>query len=99
MVFVSYTAEGGAGSTLDGKVQVWDASEQAWDDLLDSAGNAISFAQFTGISEDNLKIYPGLVEKLTGTNRQYNSPLPAPVRLSFTVGTTSVTFAVSIAEL
>jgi len=99
LINVSYTAEGGAGSTLDGKVQVWDASEQAWDDLLDSAGTAIGFAQFTGISEDSLTIYPGLVEKLTGTNRHYNSPLPAPVRLSFTVGTTSVTFAVSIAEL
>lgn len=96
---ISYTAEGGAGSTLDAKLQVWDSGTQAWEDLTDSAGNAVAFAQFTGISEDSLTIYPGLIEKLTGTNRHYNGPLPQPVRLLCTVGTTSVTFAVSMVEL
>lgn len=96
---INYTAEGGASSTLDAKLQTWDVSEQAWDDLLDSAGNAIAFGQFTGISEDSLTVYPGLVEKLTGTNRHYNGSLPPPVRILCTVGTTSVTFSVSIAEL
>jgi hypothetical protein len=96
---INYTAEGGGTATLDAKLQVWDASEQAWDDLLDSAGTVIGFAQFTGVSEDSLTVYPGLVEKLTGTNRHYNSPIPAPVRLVCTVAAATVTFAVAIAEL
>ncbi len=99
LFYINYTAEGGASSTLDAKLQYYDAGEQAWDDLTDSAGNAIAFAQFTGVGEDSLKVYPGLTEKLTTTNRQYNGPLPRRLRLSATVGTTNVTFSAGFENL
>lgn len=99
LFYVNYTAEGGASSTLDAKLQYWDASEQAWDDLTDSAGNAIAFGQFTGVAEDTLKVYPGLVEKLTSTNRQYNAPLPRRLRLQAVVGTSNVTFSAGFENL
>ena len=99
LFYINYTAEGGGSSVLDAKLQYWDASEQAWDDLTDSAGNAIAFAQFTGVSEDSLKVYPGLTEKITLTNRQYNAPLPRRLRLQAVVGTTNVTFSAGFENL
>lgn len=91
LVYINYTAEGGASSTLDAKLQYWDEAEQAWDDLPNC-----SFAQFTGVSESDLMVYPGIAEV---ANRQISIALPKKLRLSATVGTTNVTFSAAFTPL
>lgn len=80
------TAPTGTTPTLDIKVQYFDELRQSYEDLTDSAGNAIAFAQKSGAGEDDMKLYPGLVEKLAASNRQYNITPPKKLRIVATLG-------------
>lgn len=88
----------GTTPTLDIKFQYYDTEPGTWEDLLDSAGNVVSFAQKTGTGEDDLMISPGVVEKLTLTNRRYAQALPWKFRVVATVGDAggdTITFSLS----
>lgn len=91
LVYVNYTAEGGASSTLDFKIQYRDDAEDAWDDLAGA-----SLAQFTGVAESDLMIYPGIAAI---ANRQVSIAVPGRLRAVATVGTTNVTFSAGFQEL
>jgi len=84
---VAYTAEGGAGSTLDFKIQYRNGAKDAWADLTGG-----SLVQFTGVADNDLTVYPGLTAVANRLVTQV--PLPRQLRAVATVGTTSVTFAV-----
>lgn len=88
LLSVNYTAEGGATATLDVKLQYRDGAESAWDDLPGA-----SLAQFTGVAESDLMVYPGI----TGVaNRQVSIAIPKILRVVATVGTDNLTFSVGV---
>lgn len=76
----------GTTPTLDIKIQYLDTVTGTYEDFKDSAGNAIAFAQKSGTGTDQLKICPGILENLTGTNRRYSEVLPRKFRVLSTVG-------------
>jgi hypothetical protein len=88
--------------TLDIKLQAYNDVTDEWEDLTDSAGNAIAFAQKTGTGEDQLKVCPGVVEKLASTSRQYALVPPHKLRAHATVGNAasdSITFSLGVTRL
>lgn len=92
----------GTTPTLDLKLQFYDEVTSTYEDLTDSAGNAIAFAQKTGTGEDTLKVCPGVVEKLAATHRQYALVPPQRLRFVATVGDAggdTITFSLSVTRL
>jgi hypothetical protein len=86
---INYTAEGGAGSTLDFKLQYRDGD--AWKDITGA-----SIVQLGAVGDIDLMIYPG---RTAVANRVVDLPVFEALRAVAVVGTTSVTFSVSLDTL
>jgi len=86
--------------TLDIALEYYNDAAAEWEGIFDSAGNAVTFSQATGVGEDSLHIGSGIhVEKLTGFDRHYNVPLPRVVRLSAVTGNAggdTITYSVGV---
>lgn len=97
---VAYTAEGGATATLDVKIQYYDMVANTYEDYKDSEGNTIAFAQFTGVSEDDLVLFPDMTQTADATHplatgRRFAAPHPRKFRVVATVGTDNLTFSIA----
>lgn len=85
LVHINYTAEGGAGSTLDFKLQYYDPASDTFEDLARSL-----VERMAGVGEIDLMLYPGIVAI---ANREVNIAVPRKLRAVAVVGITSVTFS------
>jgi len=101
---VAYTAEGGATAVLDVKFQYYDTVTGTYEDLKDSEGTVVAFAQFTGVSEDDLIIHPDMAQTADATHplatgRRFATPHPRKLRVVATVGTDNLTFSIASVPL
>lgn len=87
-IFLDITAASGTTPTLDLKVQSKDALSAAY---VDDPGSTL--AQKTGVSTDELTIYPGVT---TSANRARSAPLPRTWRVVCTIGGTTPSFTFSV---
>lgn len=88
LVTVNDTAGSG---TVDVKLQRWDETEQAWDDITGA-----NLVQITGAIETDLTLYPGAV---VTANRSLNTAVPDRLRCVAIVGTANATFSVAVIRL
>lgn len=91
------TAVSGTTPTLDITFREVNEPSGALENWLDDAGTVIAYAQKTAAGRDSLRIHPGIIQKKTGGNRQYDSVPPRRYDQNYAIGgtTPSFTFAVS----
>lgn len=92
VIFLSISAVSGTLPTLDVALETIDERTSSGLTWNDTAGNSIQIVQKTATGDDFLMIGPGLVQKLTGTQRYYSAVLPRRLQIRATIGGTTPSF-------